>query len=71
MKKINPSDYYLAYSGGRDSHFLYWFIKEYLHENRIEIVSMNTGLEHVEIANRMRNNADTILRPTKSYNEIK
>jgi hypothetical protein len=71
FEKINPSNYYLAYSGGRDSHFLYWFIKEYLHENRIEIVSMNTGLEHIEIANRMKNNADTILRPTKSYNEIK
>jgi 3'-phosphoadenosine 5'-phosphosulfate sulfotransferase (PAPS reductase)/FAD synthetase len=69
--KINPSDYYLAYSGGRDSHFLYWFIKEYLKDDRIEIVSMNTGLEHAEIANRMKANADRILRPTKSYNEIK
>jgi len=71
FEKINFRDYYLAYSGGRDSHFLYWFIKEYLHDNKIEIVSMNTGLEHVEIFNRMRNNADRILRPTKSYIEIK
>ena len=30
--KIDKHDYYLSYSGGRDSHFLYWFIKEYLKE---------------------------------------
>ena len=23
------SKYYLSYSGGKDSHLLYWFIKEY------------------------------------------
>ena len=69
--KIRPENYYLSYSGGRDSHFLYWFIKEYLKDDRIEIVSLNTGLEHAEIANRMKANADRILRPTKSYNEIK
>ena len=28
--KIKPNTYYLSYSGGKDSHFLYWFIKEYL-----------------------------------------
>ena len=27
--KIKPNTYYLSYSGGKDSHFLYWFIKEY------------------------------------------
>lgn len=29
FKKINPKEYFLSYSGGKDSHFLYWFIKEY------------------------------------------
>ena len=48
--KINPSDYYLSYSGGRDSHFLFWFIKEYLSDDKIEIVGINTGLEFKEIA---------------------
>lgn len=27
FQKINPDEYYLSYSGGKDSHFLYWFIK--------------------------------------------
>jgi 3'-phosphoadenosine 5'-phosphosulfate sulfotransferase (PAPS reductase)/FAD synthetase len=71
FSKIKFEDYYLSYSGGRDSHFLYWFIKEYLKDEKIEIVSMNTGLEHKEIRKRMENNSDRILRPTKSYNEIK
>ena len=69
--KINPSDYYLSYSGGRDSHFLFWFIKEYLHDYKIEIVGINTGLEFKEIADRMKNNSDRILKPTKTYSEIK
>jgi 3'-phosphoadenosine 5'-phosphosulfate sulfotransferase (PAPS reductase)/FAD synthetase len=69
--KIRPEDYYLSYSGGRDSHFLYWFIKEYLHEGRIEIVGINTGLEMVEIANRMKENTDRILRPTMKPFDIK
>ena len=29
FNKINPKEYYLSYSGGKDSHLLYWFIKEY------------------------------------------
>lgn len=69
--KIRPEDYYLSYSGGRDSHFLYWFIKEYLKEDRIEIVSMNTGMEHEEIRNRMQNNADRILYPVMKPFDIK
>ena len=28
FNKINPEEYYLSYSGGKDSHSLYWFIKE-------------------------------------------
>ena len=30
--KDNYYKYYLAYSGGKDSHFLYWFIKDYLQD---------------------------------------
>ena len=32
FQKIDPKQYYLSYSGGRDSHLLYWFIKEYAPE---------------------------------------
>ena len=51
--KINYNDYYLSYSGGRDSHLLYWFIKEYLKDTKIKIVSVNTRMEHPEILRRM------------------
>jgi 3'-phosphoadenosine 5'-phosphosulfate sulfotransferase (PAPS reductase)/FAD synthetase len=69
--KINPSDYYLSYSGGRDSHFLYWFIKDYLKDNKIEIVSINTQMEIPEIRKRMQENADKILYPVLKHFEIK
>lgn len=45
--KINPKDYYLSYSGGKDSHLLYWFIKEYAHIDDIVIVGDNTMSEYL------------------------
>ena len=36
-EKIDFDKYYLSYSGGKDSHFLYWFIKEILQDNKIKI----------------------------------
>lgn len=69
--KINPSDYYLAYSGGRDSHFLLWFIREYLKEDRIIPVFSNTGMEIPEIRDRALANAQVILKPTLKHAEIK
>ena len=69
--KIDPEKYCLNYSGGRDSHFLFWFIKEYLKENRIKIVSVNTMLEHPEIGARMRANADVVLLPLMKHKDIK
>lgn len=71
FKKIDKSKYYLSYSGGKDSHFLYWFIKEYLHDDEIEIVSVNTYMEHQEILKRMLENADRILLPAMKPFEIK
>lgn len=74
LKSRFPKDtenYYLSYSGGRDSHFLYWFIKEYLKDDQIEIVSVNTYMEHHEILKRILNNADVILIPEMKPFEIK
>jgi len=68
--KIDPEKYYLSYSGGRDSHFLYWFIKDILHEDRIEIVAINTRMEFPEISNRMIKNADVILIPKMKPHEV-
>ena len=71
FKKINPKEYYLSYSGGKDSHLLYWFIKKYLHDTEIEIVSVNTYMEHKEIRERMYKYADTVLIPKMKPFEIK
>lgn len=71
FKYLNRKKYYLSYSGGKDSHFLYWFIKEYLKDDQIEIVAVNTYMEHTAISKRMYDNADTILLPKFKPFEIK
>lgn len=67
----NRSDYYLSYSGGKDSHFLYWFIKEYLHDSDIQIVAVNTYMEHPQISARMYKYADIVLLPKMKPMEVK
>lgn len=68
---IDKSKYYLSYSGGRDSHFLYWFIKEYLHDTEIEIVGANTYMEFPEILQRIYKYSDRVLLPKLRPQEIK
>lgn len=69
--KIKPNTYYLSYSGGKDSHFLYWFIKEYLKRDDIKIVGINTYMEHHEILKRILKNCDIVLSPKMKPFEIK
>ena len=69
--KIKPNTYYLSYSGGKDSHFLYWFIKEYLKRDDIKIVGINTYMEHHEIRDRILKNCDIVLKPKLKPMEIK
>lgn len=69
--KIDKHEYYLSYSGGRDSHFLYWFIREYMKDDTIPVVAVNTRMEHHEIRQRMLDNADVILYPKLKPFEIK
>ena len=71
FNKIDKTKYYLAYSGGKDSHFLYWFIKEYLHDTDIEIVGINTYMEHHEILARIKKNCDRVLLPKMKPFDIK
>lgn len=71
FNKINPKGYYLSYSGGKDSHFLFWFIKEYLRNNDITIIGINTYLEHPEIRQRIYANSDKVLLPILKPFEIK
>lgn len=69
--KIDPENYALSYSGGKDSHLLWWFIKEWLHEDRITIVGVNTGFEIPEIRNRILANSDVVLHPVMHRQELK
>jgi 3'-phosphoadenosine 5'-phosphosulfate sulfotransferase (PAPS reductase)/FAD synthetase len=69
--KIKPNTYYLSYSGGKDSHFLYWFIKNYLKRDDIKIVGCNTYMEHHEILKRIIKNSDIVLLPKLKPFEIK
>lgn len=72
FNKINQSEYYLSYSGGKDSHLLYWFIKEYAPEfSNIKVVGINTYMEHPEIRKRIYDNCDQVLLPTMKPFEIK
>jgi 3'-phosphoadenosine 5'-phosphosulfate sulfotransferase (PAPS reductase)/FAD synthetase len=71
QNKIEPEEYYLSYSAGLDSHLLYWFIKEILHDNCIKIVAVNTYREHNEIRARMYKNADVVLYPIMKMKKIK
>ena len=67
------SKYYLSYSGGKDSHLLYWFIKEYSYPEfkDIKIVGINTYMDHPEIAKRIRDKVDILLYPKMKPFEIK
>lgn len=71
FNKINPKEYYLSYSGGKDSHFLYWFIKHYLNDSEIKIIGCNTYLEHSEIRDRIYKYSDKVLLSAKKPFEIK
>lgn len=71
FSKINPEDYYLSYSGGRDSHFLLWFIKEYAHIDGIEVVGVNTTMEHRQILMRILQNSDVIIVPEMRPEQVK
>lgn len=71
FSKINPKEYYLSYSGGKDSHLLYWFIKEYAKIDGIQIVGINTYMEHPEIRKRIYKNCDKVLLASLKPSEIK
>lgn len=70
-EKIEFDKYYLSYSGGKDSHLLYWFIKEVLQDDKIKIVGINTYMEHHEIRDRIYSNCDVVLVPELKPFEIK
>lgn len=70
-EKIDFDKYYLSYSGGKDSHLLYWLIKEIIQDDKIKIVGINTYMEHHEIRDRILKNSDVVLFPELKPFEIK
>ena len=74
LKNVGGYDkYYLSYSGGKDSHLLYWLIKEYSYPEfkEIKIVGINTYMEHHQIRDRILKNSDVVLYPKLKPMEIK
>lgn len=71
FNKINPNDYYLSYSGGRDSHFLLWFIRDFAKIKGIDVIGINTFMEHPQILQRIKDNCDEVLIPKMTPYQIK
>lgn len=71
FSKIDPTRYYLAYSGGKDSHLLYWLIKDYLKIEGVTVMGIITRLEHKEIADRIRKNCDVVMMSKLEPMQIK
>lgn len=80
FKKIDPTKYYLSYSGGKDSHLIYWFLKTwlkdhdyemYLNYKEIKIVGSNTYMEHPQILKRIQQNSDVVLKAAMKPFDIK
>lgn len=69
--QIDPNEYYLAYSGGKDSHLLFWFIREYAHIEGIKVMGVITRLEAYEIAARIKRNCDVVYMSELEPHEIK
>lgn len=69
--KIESDEYYLSYSGGKDSHLIYWYLKEILKNTEVPIVGVNTRMEHKEIKNRILKNCDKVLYPKLKPFDIK
>lgn len=49
INKYGEENFYLSFSGGRDSTILHQFLDIVLPENKIPRVFINTGIEYVEI----------------------
>ena len=69
--KIEYGKYYLSYSGGKDSHLLYWFIKHYMKIEKIKIIGVNTRMEHDEIRDRLYQYCDRVLIPKRTMTDVK
>lgn len=54
IKKYGEENFYLSFSGGKDSTVLHYLIDEALPNNKIPRVYINTGIEYVEIVKHVK-----------------
>lgn len=74
VKKYGEENFYLSFSGGKDSTVLHCLIDEALPENRISRVFINTGIEYEAIVNfvkEMQKHDDRIVIIDPSKNILK
>lgn len=74
VKKHGAENFYLSFSGGKDSTVLHYLIDEALPENRISRVFINTGIEYEAIVNfvkEMQKHDDRIVIIDPSKNILK
>lgn len=74
IQKYGENNFYLSFSGGKDSTILHYLLDKALPENKIPRVFINTGIEYnaiVEFVKEMAQKDDrfVILKPTKPIRE--
>lgn len=59
IKKYGENNFYISFSGGKDSTVLHYLIDKAIPGNKIPRVFSNTGIEYFDIANFVKNMAKT------------
>lgn len=75
ITKYGEENFYLSFSGGKDSTILHWLIDEALPGNKIPRVFINTGIEYLKIVDFVKKLAEkddrfVIIAPSKPINKI-
>lgn len=75
INKYGEENFYLSFSGGKDSTILHYLIDMALPNNRIPRVFINTGIEYLDIVkfvNELASKDDrfVILKPTKPIKQV-
>lgn len=74
IKKYGEENFYISFSGGKDSTVLHYLVDMALPDNKIPRVFINTGIEYNDIVNFVKELASSddrfvILQPTKSVKQ--
>ena len=75
VNQYGEENFYLSFSGGKDSTILHYLVDLALPENKIPRVFINTGIEYNDIVKYVKDLAEkddrfVILKPTKSIKKV-